>query len=220
MQTKSEVNPIKLISFIKDKKKRIVNFLGIKIIIHKNVFPVVSPFSFSSEITARRIPEKSGKVLDVGTGTGVQAIIASKKGAKKVLAVDIDDNSLENAKENVVFHKLEKVIEIRKSDLFSNIKKSEKFDLIISQLLFSDKKFNGEFKHLLFDEEYKLHERLLKEGKSHLNKEGVMLVVGGEIGNEKKLLQIIKKYNYFLEDTYQEEYNGLIWKIYTIKTIV
>jgi methylase of polypeptide subunit release factors len=219
MGNKSEVNPSKLISFIKDKKKRIVNFLGTKIIIHKNVFPVVSLFSFSSEITARRIPENAGAVLDVGTGTGVQAIISAKKGAKKVIAIDIDENSLENAKENVVFHKLEKIIEVRKSDLFENIKKEEMFDLIISQLPFADKKFKGEFKHLLFDEGYKLHERLLKESRFHLSKEGVILIAGGEIGNERKLLQLIKKYSYFLEDTYQEEYNGLIWKIYKVKSI-
>lgn len=41
------------------------------------------------------------KVLDMGTGTGVLAIIAEKLGAKSVLAVDIEDWSVENTKENV-----------------------------------------------------------------------------------------------------------------------
>ena len=39
-------------------------------------------------------------VLDMGTGTGVLAIIAEKLGAKKVVAVDIEDWSVENTKEN------------------------------------------------------------------------------------------------------------------------
>jgi ribosomal protein L11 methyltransferase len=43
----------------------------------------------------------SEKVLDMGTGTGVLAIVAEKLGAKDVLAVDIEDWSVENAKENV-----------------------------------------------------------------------------------------------------------------------
>lgn len=41
------------------------------------------------------------KVLDMGTGTGVLAIVAEKLGAKHVLAVDIEDWSVENARENV-----------------------------------------------------------------------------------------------------------------------
>jgi ribosomal protein L11 methyltransferase len=39
-------------------------------------------------------------VLDVGTGTGVLAILASKLGAKSVLATDIDTWSIENSQEN------------------------------------------------------------------------------------------------------------------------
>lgn len=40
------------------------------------------------------------KVLDMGTGTGVLAIIAEKLGAEKILAVDIEDWSVENTIEN------------------------------------------------------------------------------------------------------------------------
>lgn len=44
---------------------------------------------------------ESGKtVLDMGTGTGVLAIMAAKLGAEHVVAVDIDENSVKNAIEN------------------------------------------------------------------------------------------------------------------------
>ena len=39
-------------------------------------------------------------VLDHGTGTGVLAIFAKKLGADYVLAIDIDDKSVQNAREN------------------------------------------------------------------------------------------------------------------------
>lgn len=46
--------------------------------------------------------ELTGKtVFDFGTGTGVLAILAEKMGASSVLAVDIDDWSIENAGENI-----------------------------------------------------------------------------------------------------------------------
>ncbi len=41
------------------------------------------------------------KVLDFGTGTGVLAILAEKMGADSITAIDNDDWSIENAKENI-----------------------------------------------------------------------------------------------------------------------
>lgn len=40
------------------------------------------------------------KVLDMGTGTGVLAVVAEKLGAKDILAIDIEEWSAENAREN------------------------------------------------------------------------------------------------------------------------
>ena len=40
-------------------------------------------------------------VFDFGTGTGILAILAEKLGAKKIVAIDNDDWSIENARENI-----------------------------------------------------------------------------------------------------------------------
>ena len=42
------------------------------------------------------------RVLDMGTGTGVLAILAEKRGATDILAIDIEDWSVENTKENAL----------------------------------------------------------------------------------------------------------------------
>lgn len=44
---------------------------------------------------------KGKRVIDFGTGTGVLAILASKLGAEAIDAIDIDDWSIENARENI-----------------------------------------------------------------------------------------------------------------------
>lgn len=44
---------------------------------------------------------KGKSVLDFGTGTGILAILAEKLGAAKVLAIDNDEWSITNAKENI-----------------------------------------------------------------------------------------------------------------------
>lgn len=46
------------------------------------------------------LPLVPNKVLDMGTGTGVLAIIAEKQGAREIVAVDIEDWSVENTQEN------------------------------------------------------------------------------------------------------------------------
>lgn len=48
------------------------------------------------------LSEMPKKVLDMGTGTGVLAIMAEKLGANKILAIDIEDWSAENAAENAL----------------------------------------------------------------------------------------------------------------------
>ena len=51
------------------------------------------------------------KVLDHGTGTGVLAIFAKRLGAESVIAVDIDEKSVENAQENAALNG--EIIEVR-----------------------------------------------------------------------------------------------------------
>ena len=50
--------------------------------------------------------QESKAVLDMGTGTGVLAIMAAKLGAEHVVAVDIDENSVRNAIENAEANKV------------------------------------------------------------------------------------------------------------------
>ncbi|MBW3001897.1 methyltransferase [Candidatus Woesearchaeota archaeon] len=68
-----------------------------------------------------------GSVLDMGTGTGIQALAAANsKRVRKVLAVDIDKGSIEYCKKN----SRHKKIKYKLSDLFSKIPK-QRFDTII-----------------------------------------------------------------------------------------
>ncbi len=57
------------------------------------------------------------KWIDVGTGTGVLAILAVKLGAKSVFAFDNNEWSIENARENIILNKVEDLIEVREADI-------------------------------------------------------------------------------------------------------
>lgn len=49
------------------------------------------------------------KVLDFGTGTAVLSILASKMGAKSVIAVENDPNAVENARDNILKNSISNV---------------------------------------------------------------------------------------------------------------
>jgi ribosomal protein L11 methyltransferase len=69
-------------------------------------------------------------VIDFGTGTGVLAILAEKLGAKEILAIDNDDWSIENAKENISQNGCTH-ISIQKNDRIGSPKKS---DIILANI--------------------------------------------------------------------------------------
>ncbi len=69
-------------------------------------------------------------VLDMGCGTSVLAIFAKQKGAGRTVAIDIDEWSVENSKENAERNKVELDIELGTAD---NLGK-EKFDVILANI--------------------------------------------------------------------------------------
>ena len=81
--------------------------------------------SHQSEI----LNHKPFRVLDHGTGTGVLAIFAKRLGADYVLAIDIDDKSVTNARENAALNDVE--IEVQ---LGSTPPTDKQFDLILANI--------------------------------------------------------------------------------------
>ena len=55
------------------------------------------------------LPEHSLRVLDVGCGTGILAILAAKLGAREVTAIDIDPWSIDATTENILLNKTPQV---------------------------------------------------------------------------------------------------------------
>jgi ribosomal protein L11 methyltransferase len=68
-------------------------------------------------------------VLDFGTGTGILAILAEKLGASNITAIDIDEWSIANAKENIERNSCSKI-----SMNLSSIIPQEKFDIILANI--------------------------------------------------------------------------------------
>lgn len=77
------------------------------------------------------IPHKDKKVLDVGTGTGILAILASKLGATYISAFDIDEWSVENTIENVALNNAEKIL-VRLGTIEDE--PTEKYEIVLANI--------------------------------------------------------------------------------------
>lgn len=71
------------------------------------------------------------RVLDVGTGTGILAIMAKKKGAEYLVATDIDDWCIENSSENFALNDVSDVTLLLGQ--IDEVKESD-FDLVIANI--------------------------------------------------------------------------------------
>lgn len=91
---------------------------------HHQTTWLISRYLFDQNIDGKN-------VLDMGTGTGVLAVIAEKKGAQHIFAPDIDEWSFNNAKENVLLNNCSKIdVAHGGAELLTN----KSFDFIIANI--------------------------------------------------------------------------------------
>lgn len=139
-----------------------------------------------------------GKVLDVGTGSGLQAIIAaSKSEVESVLAVDLNSDALKEARENAFANNVGEKIVFLKSDLFEKVPEKKLFDTIIFNPPYlptsEDEKLQKEI-NLAFDggeDGRKTLDLFLHSFEKHLSPQGVLLLVQSSLCDEKKTLDLL-----------------------------
>lgn len=130
----------------------------------------------------------AGKVLDVGTGSGIQAIAAAEgKNTSSVLAVDIQEGVVGCCKRRIKSRK----IRFMQSDLFSKVK--EKFDTILfnppylpEDIRVRDLTIEGGKKG------YELLERFLGSANNFLNPDGIILIVFSSLTKKGKVEEFIR----------------------------
>jgi ribosomal protein L11 methyltransferase len=123
-------------------------------------------------------------VLDFGTGTGILAILAEKLGALKIIAVDSDDQSIDNATEN--FHSNNCVnIELIKA---SSARSNSRFDIILANIV----------KGVILEN--------LSVFAEQLNSDGHILLSGLLKGDMIEIINAAKRENLEVEDKIEIDY--------------
>src|ERR1035437_3154961 len=164
---------------------------GEKIAVNEGVFAPDSAISNSTKIVLDNLPNLKGKeILDMGTGTGIIAIICSKKGAQKVIATDVSEKAIKNAQENIKVKNIENIILVR-SDLYQNV--AGKFDYIFANLPVLDEIWNMNEKMI------SITERFLTDSGQHLKPFGKVFLSWFSVSPIEEIQEIATKLNYRYE---------------------
>ena len=162
-----------------------------------------------TEILARKAIDIINKnnlksALDIGTGTGILACTIAKYTLSKSTALDVSDNALKIAEENIKNLDLSEKVKTLKSNLFEKV--SKKYDLIVSNppyIPLSEKATIQ--KEVTFDPDLALYtkdekgiefyEKISKNAKNYLNKNGYLLFEMG-LGQSEDIKQILEQEGY------------------------
>ena len=144
---------------------------------------VLGPTFFSVYLLEHTEIHNNESVLDVGAGSGIQAVYAAEK-ASHILATDIDDAALKNTLINARRHGVEDKISVRKSDLFNALKSDEKFDVIISSIPYAwnEKTQNN----------WTLQQRFFLDVGKYLNPNGRIYFLTGLLDNLPRTKKLIE----------------------------
>lgn len=173
--------------------------MGRSFVVHKDVFP---PTHFQSTgiftQSLSYIPGRS--FLEIGCGAGVTAITAALQGCRPVVASDISEEAVKNARTNTKLHAVEDVVSVRHGDLFDVLTEGERFDVIFwnSNFVFvpEDYVFTKAVHRAFCDAGYASHARFLNEAPRYLRPDGMLLLGFSGQGDEEVLQGLLMKYGY------------------------
>lgn len=163
------------------------DYLGRTIVVPPGVQPVVGMAHLLGEQVLAEVRE-SDRVLDMGTGSGVNAVLAAGV-SREVLAVDISPRALAAARENAELNGVAERVEVRHSDVFGAV--DGEFDLIVFDPPFRWFRPRDTFEAATTDENYRALTAFFRSARRHLAHRGRMLVTFGTSGDLGYLQRLI-----------------------------
>ncbi len=143
-------------------------------------------------------------VLEIGTGTGLIAILCLQNDATKVVATDINPAAVANARYNGAVLVEHEDLDVRLVDqddpgAFSVLAPVEKFDLVISNPPWEDGVVAKPADHAFYDPNFALMDSILDGLPERLNPGGRCLLSYGHVPAIKRLISEAEKRNYVVK---------------------
>lgn len=161
--------------------------------------PQVFPPATMSELLGRAVLAEvrvSDRVLDMGTGCGVYAILAASR-STDVVGVDVNPFAIESARANAVANGVDSRIEFLESDVFERV--TGEFDLIVFDPPFRWFSPRDYLEASMADENYGALTRFMEQGSNRLRDSGRILLFFGTSGDISYLQTLIARTEFVRE---------------------
>ncbi|MEK6979300.1 MAG: HemK2/MTQ2 family protein methyltransferase [Candidatus Micrarchaeota archaeon] len=174
-----------------------------------------------SFLLAKHASGLKGRILEIGCGSGIAALHNAKENPNnEVIGVDINPDAVKCAKENAKRNNI-KNVKFFKSDLFSAIAPSEKFDAILFNPPYlptsKDERVSGKL-NAAFDggkSGRRILDRFLRAFSKYLKLGSIVLLIHSSLNDLPKTERILKE-NGFRTETLETE-NFFFERIYLMK---
>jgi len=190
-----------------------MNFLEIEVHYCRNVYPPGDDSFMLAEVVHEEIGEKE-RVLDLGTGTGIIALTAAKKGAS-VTALDINEDALSCARQNARVNSLH--LKLLHSDLFQKV--GENFDVIVFNPPYLPREEEPrDWLTVSWDggrDGREVVDRFLEESADYLTSGGRLYFVQSSLNSMEKSINTLKRRGYHPRVVVQK--NFFFEKLYVIE---
>ena len=183
---------------------------GYEFVVFDQVF---SPKVFNGwRVFTQRLTKENfiGKdLLEIGSGTGITGLyLYQKNGLNLVVLSDINPYAVANSRQNVSKFGLETKVKVVESNVFDQIPKDRKFDVIYWNYPWlpeeKEYQYTDEVDRGLFDPNYQYLKKYLHEAKSFLKPKGRIFLGFGDFGDIDYLTFLTKREGYILRELTSE----------------
>ncbi len=200
----------------RDRSPTKIQFNGLEFEVDRGVFSPAVRLTYSSYFSSTFLSNVKDKtVLDVGTGCGILAILAAKRQASRVVAIDRDRNAILNAQKNIKRHRnVKSKIELLQGDVFTPVdgRALGRFDVVIANLPIAFKSSFWASHEIDYSSKV---EEFFKNLDVHLKDDGVAFMSWASFGNTGLIVEMGEKYKYSIRPNHEETF-GVTWIIYEI----
>jgi ribosomal protein L11 methyltransferase len=127
--------------------------------------------------------DKGDYVYDIGCGSGILSVLASKLGAEKVIASDIDEVAVDAAKKNIALNQLNN-IEVKQGDLLKGY--HQKADIMVANIISS------------------ILKTMIPQAGQFIRKDGLLILSGILDTQENEIKECLLKNKYGIKEIIRE----------------
>ena len=157
--------------------------LGVSIFPHYGVF-APTRHEYVQLLLDAPLPKIYDTAYDIGTGTGLLAIILAQRGVKQVIATDLNPRALACAKENFTRLALTSV-QLQQADLYST--DAPRANLIVCNPPWLPAKPSSPLEYAVYDANSKMLRGFLQGAKTHLAEQGEVWLILSDLAEHLQL---------------------------------